>query len=448
MSKLTQWIEKIWQDFGPEDGLEKPDSLRVSVYGLWIAGLGFGFFLLWALFVPLSEGVVSQGSLVADGNRKTIQHLEGGIVAKVHIKEGEQVSQGQRLISLDQTRAEVRLNLLETRFLMTQAILDRLTAERSDLKKITWTAPAVPIRNERNKQGIRIAQENLFNARRDQLNGEIGILQEKVKQLEGQKKGFAAQLNAKKEELTYIQDELNRLEKLAKRGTVDLPRVLAQRKEKTQAEGMIARLNTDVSAAAIGISETRMQILQLTHDRRQDVEEKTMSVTEQLFELQEEFIAARDIYIRSEIIAPQAGKVIGLSVFTVGGVIPPGQPILDIVPMDGLFVRGRIKPTDADNVIATMPVRIRLSGLKQRTTPELKGTVMDVSGDAKKDDITGEQFFEVRIFISPEEFSRVKNETLLPGMPVEILIEAGKRTAMEYFLDPITDLVRRSMRED
>lgn len=440
-------IDRLWRDFGPEEELGQADSLRVSKYGIWVTLFGFGTFMLWALFAPLSEGVISFGSLVADGNRKAIQHLEGGIVAKVHVAEGDRVQKGQTLVTLDKTQAAARLNLLETRYLMTHAMLDRLQAERGHQDTVVWTEPAVQVSDRSKTNEVRSSQTNLFTARQQQLSGQIDILEEKVRQLTGQKAGLQAELKAKQEELSYINDELSRLERLAKRGTVDLPRVLAQKKAKTQAVGMIARLETEASGAGIAISETKLQILQLTRDRRQEIEEQTLEMTEKLLELQEELVAARDVYTRTVLKAPQGGKVIGLSVFTVGGVVPPGEPLMEIVPLDGLYIKGRIKPTDADNVHVSMPARVRLSGLKQRTTPELNGTVTDVSGDAKLDEATGEQYFEVTVKLTAEEFARVEGETLLPGMPVELMIEAGQRTAMEYFMDPILDILRRAMRE-
>lgn len=447
MARVMKFIDKLWADFTNEDDIDTADSLRVSRYGIWLMVVGFGSFLIWAIFVPLSEGVISQGTLVADGNRKSIQHLEGGIVEKVYVKEGDFVEGGQLLVSLDKTQVKARVNLLETRYLMTLGMLDRLQAERANTDKIKWTVPDIPDLDASKMDDVRGSQENLFIARRQQLNGQVGILEEKIRQLEGQKGGFALELAAKQEELSYVQEELNRLERLSK-GTIDLPRLLAQKKAKAQIQGMIARLQTEVSAAEIGKSETKLQILQLTRDRRQEVEEKTMEMTEQLFGLQEELVSARDVFARTEIYAPQKGKVIGLTVFTVGGVVPPGQPLMEIIPVDGLYLKGRIKPTDADNITVNMPARVRLSGLKQRTTPELNGTVSDLSGDAQMDEVTGEQYFEVTVRLTDAEFARVKGQTLLPGMPVEIMILAGERTAMEYFLDPILDIVRRSMTED
>lgn len=447
MEKITAFFEKLWADFGADEDLSEADSLRVSRYGIGVMVFGFGFFLIWAVFVPISEGVISFGTLVADGNRKAIQHLEGGIVEQVKVQEGAQVTGGDLLISLDNTQAKARLNLLETRYLMTHAMLDRLQAERKSADSITWTQADIPINDAGKNEEVRLSQQNLFDARNVQLSGQVSILEEKVRQLTGQKQGFEAELKAKQEELTYIEDELKRLEKLS-RGTVELPRVLAQKKAKAQAVGMIARLRTEVSAAGIGISETKLQILQLQRDRRQEIEELTMEMTEKLFELQEELVAARDVFARTEIRAPHTGKVIGLSVFTVGGVVPPGQPLMEIVPMDGLYIKGRVKPTDADNIEISMPARVRLTGLKQRSTPELNGTVTDLSGDAKLDEATGEQYFEVTVRLTAAEFKRVEGQTLLPGMPVEIMIEAGKRTAMEYFTDPILDIVRRGMKED
>lgn len=444
---MMEKLEKLWKDFGPSEDFDDADSLRVSRYGLWLTAVAFGGFMLWAIFVPLSEGVIAFGSLEADGNRKTIQHFEGGIVTDIYVEEGENVTKGQLLVSLDKTQPQARLNLVETRYASTHAMLDRLRAESQKAENIQWSTLGIVGIDPALVESVRQTQQKLFDARVAQVKGEITLLGEKVKQLNNQKKGLLLELDAKREELSYVADELKRLEQLNARGTVDLPRVLAQKKARAQAMGMIARLEAEISSTAISASETELEILQVEYDSQQEIETQTMESQERIFELQEELIAAQDVATRTDIYAPQSGRVFGLAVFTVGGVVPAGEAIMDIVPDSGLVIKAQIRPTDADNVYTGMDARVRLSGLNQRTTPELNGVVTDVSGDAKLDEVTGEQYFEVTVAISKSEIDRVEDNALVPGMPVEVLLKAGQRTAMEYFTDPILDVLRRSMKE-
>lgn len=197
------------------------------------------------------------------------------------------------------------------------------------------------------------------------------------------------------------------------------------------------------------MGKAELEILQLQKDRQQEVAELILESQEQLFEVQEQLVAMADVLERTIVRAPQAGKVMGLNVWTIGGVVPPGSPLLEIVPdVRRLVVEARVRVTDIDNVYAGLPARVRLSGLKQRTTPQLEGLVDDVSADALMDEQTQESYYIVRVTISEVQLARITDDEVVPGMPVEILIEAGSRTALEYFMDPIMDVLRRGMNEE
>lgn len=427
---------------------ELSESDKVARFGVWAVLIGFGGFMLWAMFAPLSEGVVAMGSVMVEGNRKTIQHLEGGIVSAIHVKEGAKVNAGDVLVELDNTQSNAQHELLQVRHDNHLAVLGRLSAERVGAGKVTYDDDLTSRLGDARVAQLLDIQNDLFVARQEQLAGQVSILEQRVVQIKEQIQGLREEQMAKDEEIGYIRDELSRLEELDKENLVGLPRLLAQKKSLSQAVGAAGKLRADMGAAKVEQGKAELEIIQLLKDRQQEIAEMILENQEQFYEVQEQLIAMADVLARTVVTAPQAGKVMGLNVWTIGGVVPPGAPLLEIVPDERrLIVEARLKVTDVDNVQVGMPARVRLSGLKQRTTPELAGTVEYVSADAMIDEATQESYFVARVAVTEAEFARITDDEIVPGMPVEILIEAGSRTALEYFMDPIMDVLRRSLNE-
>ncbi len=435
--------------FAPAPTNTMSESDKVARFGLWAVIIGFGGFMLWAIFVPLSEGVVASGSVMVEGNRKTIQHLEGGIVSAIHVKEGAKVKAGEILVELDNTQSNAQHQLLQVRNDNHLAVLARLVAERSSSATVNYDEALLSRRGDARVAQLLDIQNDLFVARQAQLAGQISILTQRVVQIKEQIQGLKQEQTAKEDEIGYIQDELSRLQELDKENLVGLPRLLAQKKSLSQAQGAAGKLKADMGAAKVEQGKAELEIIQLRKDRQQEIAEMILENQEQYYEVQEQLVAMADVLNRTIVRAPQSGKVMGLNVWTIGGVVPPGAPLLEIVPDERrLIVEARLKVTDVDNVQVGMPTRVRLSGLKQRTTPELAGSVEDISADVMIDEATQESYYVARVAVSEEELARIIDDEILPGMPVEILIEAGSRTAMEYFLDPIMDVLRRSLTED
>ena len=438
---------KIQLAQGPAKTLSESD--KIARFGMWAVIIGFGGFMLWAIFVPLSEGVVASGSVMVEGNRKTIQHLEGGIVSAIHVKEGAKVKAGEILVALDNTQSNAQHQLLQVRNDNHLAVLARLIAERTGSATVSYDEALVSRRGDARVAQLLDIQNDLFIARQEQLAGQISILTQRVVQIKEQIQGLQEEQTAKEDEIVYIKDELSRLLELDKENLVGLPRLLAQKKSLSQAQGAAGKLKADMGAAKVEQGKAKLEIIQLRKDRQQEIAEMILENQEQYYEVQEQLIAMADVLDRTIVRAPQSGKVMGLNVWTIGGVVPPGAPLLEIVPDERrLIIEARLRVTDVDNVQVGMPTRVRLSGLKQRTTPELAGSVEDISADVMIDEATQESYYVARVAVSEEELARIVDDEILPGMPVEILIEAGSRTAMEYFLDPIMDVLRRSLTED
>lgn len=426
--------------------IASPDS--VAKLGLYVVLVAFGGFLLWAGLVPLSEGVISVGQVVVDGKRKAVQHLEGGIVSAIHVAEGDHVAAGDVLIEISQTQNQAQQDLLLTRYYSNLAIIDRLKSERFGAQAIAYGDELLSRSSDPRVNDLIVEQNHLFDARKAQARGQVMILEQRIAQIERQISGLESEKASKEEEISFIIDELTRVVSLHQRGLIGLPRLLDQRKSLSQAEGAAGRTEADIAAAQVEIGRTRLEILQLDRNHQNEIAEGILESQTQLFEVNEQLAAVADILERTIVGAPQSGKVMGLNVWTVGGVIPPGAQILEILPDDRrLVIEARIRTTDIDNVHVGMPARARFLGLKQRTTPALNGTIEDVSGDIMTDEASGEVYYMAKVSISETELSRITGSEIIPGMPVEILIEAGTRTALEYLTDPVLDVVRRSMTE-
>ena len=421
---------------------------KVAYFGMWAVIIGFGGFMLWATLAPLSEGVVASGSVMVEGKRKTIQHLEGGIVSAIFVKEGAQVKAGEVLVELDNTQSKAQHDLLQVRQDNQIAVIGRLNAERTGADQVIYDSDLTTRLNNPRVAQLLDIQNDLFLARRTQLAGQVSILTQRVGSIREQLQGLEEEQKAKRDEIEYIEDELHRLEELDKENLVGLPRLLAHKKAYSQAVGAAGKLKADMAAAKVEMGKAELEILQVQKDRQQEIAELILKSQEQLYEVQEQLVAMADVVDRTIVRAPQAGKVMGLNVWTIGGVVPPGAALLEIVPdVRILVVEARVRITDIDNVYAGLPARVRLSGLQQRTTPQLAGVVDDVSADAIYDEQSKESYFIVRVTITEDELARITDDEVVPGMPVEILIEAGSRTALEYFMDPISSVLRRSMTE-
>lgn len=432
---------------GPIASLWNDSLIRWGVIVVCSALVGF---ISWAAFAPLSQGVVGQGVLVSDSKRKTIQHLEGGIIEAIHVRDGSLVQKNQVLIELNPTQPKAQYELVKTRYLTSLAVLNRLYSERSGLSKIDFSKGLLDESGINQEiDHIISTQKNLFSDRQHQYLGQISLLEQRAKQLEEQVEGLTFELTAREKELSLMADELRRTEELQKKRLIDLPRVLSLQREEARAAGEIGRTKADIAAAKVAIGEARMEILQLEKTRNQDISEQLEKVQEQVHELGRQMHAAKDVLERTSIRAPEAGTVFGLNIYTVGGVIPPGTPILQIVPTnDRLLVEAKIKVNQIDEVHKDMPVRVRFSAFRQRTTPLVEGTVKEISADAVNDERTGQSFYLVRVGVPESEMSKLAGLEIVPGMPAEVLIKGGERTAMEYLLDPITSMLRRSMREN
>ena len=436
----------------PKDVALKPLSIA------FFNRLGFGVILavsfaliFWSIAAPIDSAVLAVGRVVVETNRKTIQHLEGGMVGEVLVREGDLVSQGQVMVRLDDTVPRANASLIDGQLVELYARRARLESERDSRSDLGAVRGAEEILATSAFKEKLTGQRMLFDARQTTLVTQSALLQEKIVQQQERIIGIRAQLRSLRNQLRLIQDELNGVRELHAQGYAPATRVRALERELERITGERGSLEAGIAEAESAIASAKLEIERLIEDRREQAITELREVEVKISELEERRIAAVDALRRTEIRAPQSGRVLGLAVHTVGEVTGPGESLMEIIPDgDKLFVDARIATRDVDKVRQDQETLVRFSGLGSRNTPEVQGTVINVSADSIVDDSTGAAFYVVRIEIPEGEVlsKELNGETLVPGMPVEAFIRTGSRPAISYLLKPLTDSMTRSFREE
>ena len=409
----------------------------------------FGGFGTWAALAPLDSAVVAPGTVAVYSNRKTVQHLEGGIVAEIAVRDGDRVAEGDLLIRLDATRADASLALIEGRLDELVAAEARLVAERDGLGALAFPQALLARAGDPALSPILAGQTGLFAARRTSKEGEIAILRRRIASSEDEIDGLQAQRRSRVRQVAIIDEELVGLRALFEKGYTPRTRILALEREREELQGEQGELTAGIARAGNEIAEAELQIVQLDKRFREEVLEELRQVQAEIHELSERRIAAADERRRTDIRAPRAGIVVGLDVFTPGGVISPGQPILHLVPSDDEhIVEAQLRPEDIDRVVAGQPATVRFPAFNARTTPELQASVLTVSADRLIDEITGAPYYQAKVRIPESELARLGGQALISGMPAETFIAAGERTALTYLLKPFLDALTRATRAE
>lgn len=432
-------------------GAKKPQEpyskyLRQGFIALFVLVVVMGG---WASIFKIKGAVIANGVIMVEGKPKTIQHLDGGIVGEILVKNGDTVDAGQVLIRLDPTAMDANRTIVEKRLFEAQAQVDRLRAEWDGAKKITWSKLLEESKNRADVMEIITGQQKLFEARKKSINGQEAQLRQRIAQSKEQIQGLNELIQSKNAQLKLIAEELDGLRKLLVKGYVPKTRVLALEREQARIGGEISTHRSDISRTNSAIGETEIQILQLKKDATAEILTELRQVESERSDLHEQLTTASDQVERIDITSPVAGIVHDMSVTTIGGVISAGQPIMQIIPInDRLIIEARIRPIDIDQVYVGQPARINLSAFNRRTTPQLEGIVINTSADSLVDQVTGAPYFSVRIEIPPSEREKLGDLTLIPGMPAESFIQTNERTVLNYILKPFRDQLGRSFREE
>jgi HlyD family secretion protein len=430
-----------------EQAVQARKSLRrhmlasVALFTVLVGGVGG-----WSATTNIAGAVIAGGSLVVDTNVKKVQHQAGGVVRELFVREGDQVEADQVLIRLDDTQLRANLGIINNSLAELFARQARLEAERDDADRLD-PSQLQKLKTAELRRLID-GEQKLFELRRTARLGKKSQLGERVGQIRDEIQGLTEQIASKKQELGFIQNELQGVRELWRKNLTPIYRVTALERDATRIEGERGALIASVAQAKGKITETELQILQIDQDLRGEVAQELREIQGKIAELQERRVAAEDLLQKIEIRAPQQGRVHQLAVHTIGGVIAPGEAIMLIVPeRDVLIAEAHIPPQSIDQVNQGQTAILRFSAFNQRTTPELVGEVRLVSADVTTEPKNGTAFYTVRITVPEEEIAKLGSLKLVPGMPVEAFIQTGEHTVVSYLAKPLNDQIMRMFRE-
>lgn len=424
-------------------------SRPTIIFGLVVVLLSLGGFLLWAVTAPLAEAVVASGMIKVDSSRKQLQHLEGGIVKEILVRDGDRVKRGDVLVRLDETRAAASLAILRDGYDSASAQEARLVAERDGLSEIAFPESLLARGKNPNVAEIIKSQRALLDARRSALNGEVQILEQQVAHLREDITGLKAQIGAKQRQLGFVRDELGSVRKLLKKGMGGKQRVLELEREAARLQGERAEHESAIAAAETQISGKELEIYQVSNSFRENVVNELKQVQAEIYDFRERLNAAEHVYGQTEVKAPVDGVVVSTGVHTIGGVVSPGETLLELVPVnDKLIVEARVDPQDIDKVRLGLPAGVKFTAFNQRKTPELAGELRYVSADVLQDPQTGTSYYVARVEVPESEVERLGDKQLQPGMMAEVFMRTGERTMADYLLQPLQDSFRRAWLEE
>lgn len=419
---------------------------RVSAFGFLIVFITFGIFGTWAALAPLDSAALAPGVVVVQSFRKSIQHLEGGIVKELLVRDGDLVKTGAPLIVLDETQFRADYEVTRSQLIAAQAAEARLRAERDDLETIDFSSMIE--QDTPRALEAREGEIQVFKARRNSRLGEISVLQERIGQLHEQVNGLKQVIGTKGSLERSFSTEIRELKELLAEGFVEKQRLLEQERnlDKTRAE--MADHRSEITKTQLQINETKLQILQLNKDFNAEVVSQLAEVQTKVFDLQEKRAALEDRLSRVVIRAPEDGMILGMKVHTIGGVISPATPLLEIVPsVSDLIVEAKVSPNDIDRVEIGKPAEIRFSNFNSSTTPLIGGRVIHVSAD-RLEEQDGTPYYLARVGLTEEGAKRLSGLRLQPGMPADVFINTGERTLLQYLIQPAADAFARSLIEE
>ena len=408
----------------------------------------FALFLIWAFVAPLDSSALAPGVVVVKSYKKTIQHLDGGIVAKILVKDGDVVNAGDAVIILDDTQIKAQLEIAKAQQITFSAQVARLQAERDQRKQVLYPALLDDTSDPRTAIAKNV-ENNLFIARKNAYEGETSILNQRVNQLTSKINGLQGQINSKERLLSSLSEEIHDLKELLAEGFADKQRLRDIDRNHALQTAEIAQLNSDVATSQMQIGETRLQILQTQKKFQEDVASRLSEAQANLNDVQERVTAMQDKLKRIVVTAPASGMVQGLAIHTENGVIAPGHPILDIVPQNAeLIIEAQVSPMDIDRVVVGLQAEVRFSAFKQAKTPKMTGQVVQLSSDRFVDEKSGMPYYQARVELTQDSQKDLGKLQLVAGMPAEVLINTGERTLFEYLAQPATNAFARSMTED
>lgn len=433
-------------------GWERAVVTRTRSYSLigylTIAALGGGFGY-WAATAPLAGAAVAPGVVAAAGQNIFVQHLDGGIIKEIKVREGDRVKAGEPLIVLDSTEAMSQLNRFVKQLIALKAKAARLEAERDGAQEMSLALPSIPSGASIDPTEVVLEQRKEFLARLSRYRTELAILEQRIAALNEAVEGLEAQKKAGEEQLAVVEEEIVRKKGLLDKGLTDRSEYTALLRAQAELVGQIGALQSQIASASIQTVEAREQIERLTTARIENAVSEINVVRASIADVEEQLLASASVAQRMVIRAPADGIVVRTVPNASGGVVRPGEPIIEILPTTkDLIVEARLRVEDIDAVRLGQEAQLRFSALNLRRTPEVPGTVTYVSADRRVDQSTQQAFYTARLTMTKDLPPEVSPEQIYPGMPVEAFISTGDRTFFEYLLKPIQDSFSRAFREE
>ncbi|MER9414232.1 HlyD family type I secretion periplasmic adaptor subunit [Mesorhizobium sp. M0589] len=402
-----------------------------------------------AAVTKMSGAVIAAGRLVVDSNVKKVQHPTGGVVGEIRVREGDRVKAGDILVRLDETTTRANLAIVSKGLDEFYARLARLEAERDGKDTISFPDVLTSRRDEAGVAASMAGEQSLFDFRHQARSGQRSQLRERIAQLTQESAGLTEQLQAKRREIELIQIELEGVRSLWHRKLIGIDRMTSLERDAVRLEGEHGQLTAGIAQVKGKASEIELQIIQIDQDLRSEVATDLRETQGKISEFVERKVAAEDQLKRIDLRSPQDGVVLQLAVHTIGGVITPGEQVMQIVPVtDDLTVEAHIAPQDIDQVTMGQNAILRLSAFNRQTTPELTGTLSRISADLTIEERTGAAFYVARVTLPKTEVAKLRGLALAPGMPAEVFFPTGDRTMLSYLVKPLSDQIQKAFREE
>jgi HlyD family type I secretion membrane fusion protein len=421
---------------------------RLIRVGLIVVGTFVIGFLGWAALAPLDSALVAQGVVIVETHRKAIQHLEGGIVRSIYVKDGQVVKAGQPLVQLDDTESKASLDLIRGEADALAAQQSRLEAERDSADKIDFPADLLARKSDPKVAEALRGEQNTFDTHRATLIKQQAIYNQRIGENKRIVAGLQSQQSSVDQQSQLIAQEADSVQQLYNKGLSTLPRLLQLKRQAADLAGQHGQISEKIAQVDLDSGEDELQIVNLRNQFMNDVVKDLRDVQTKRFEAMDRLHAAKDVFARLRMTAPVAGKVVSLAVHSSGAVVRPGDAVMEIVPVnDQLDVEAHVRPEDADDVHVGMTAKVNLGAYKQRRLPMITGVVTTVSADRLTDQHTNQAYFSVIVAVDRGQLKDYPDVKLIPGMTVDVSLDTGSRTALQYFIEPITSVFRHGMRE-
>ncbi|CAM3226025.1 Alkaline protease secretion protein aprE [Xenorhabdus nematophila ATCC 19061] len=435
----------------PKEALEllPLDANRYLRTGWLIIGIGILGFLIWAAFAPLDKGVASSGMVVVDGNRKTVQSPANGIIRQIQVKEGQQVKAGQVLVQLSQVQVNAQIDSFKQQLYTTLATEARLLAEQQGIDDIVFPSALLNQQSEPRINDTLALQKQLFASRREMLRSDLAGMRQAEEGLNFQIKGLREARVSKQQQQSSLKEQIANLRPLTEEGYFPRNRYLELLRSQSELSGSLAEMTGRMGQLEKQQQETQQRVIQRQADYQREVRTQLADVQVLANELRNKLEAAQFDLSHTSIIAPVEGSVVGLTVFTQGGVVASGEKLMEILPaQSALEVEARLMVHLIDKIAVGQDVDLMFTAFNQSRTPKVTGKVTVVSADRLVDGITREPYYQMRLRVAPEGMEKLAGLNIKPGMPVEVFVKTGSRSLLSYLFKPLMDRASTSLIEE